>query len=79
MSPPPPGMFAAMFWIVTAAREVLGLFVDDGAFAAAILACLGLAWLVLPRVPALGPWAGALLFAGLAGVLVASAVRRATR
>ncbi len=68
-----------MPWIRTAAREVFALFVDDGSFAVAILACLGLAWLVLPRLPALGPWSGALLFAGLAGVLVASALRRAGR
>lgn len=59
--------------------EVLGLFVDDGSFAGAIVVWLGLAWLVLPRMPSLGPWAGVLLFAGLAGVLVVGALRRACR
>ena len=60
-------------------REVLGLFVDDGTFAVAILTCVGLAWLVLPRLPDVGHWGGALLFAGLGCVLVGSALRRARR
>lgn len=63
----------------TILAELVGLVVDDGAFALAIVAWLGLAWLVLPRLQALGPWAGALLFAGLAAVLVESALRRARR
>jgi hypothetical protein len=63
----------------TIAVEILGLFIDDGSFALSILAWLGLAWLVLPRLPGLGAWAGALLFAGLAALLVESAVRRARR
>ena len=68
-----------MFRIKTVLAEVLGLFVDDGTFALSILAWLGLAWIALPRLPELGPWAGALLFAGLAGILVESALRRARR
>ncbi|WP_237479140.1 hypothetical protein [Lichenibacterium dinghuense] len=68
-----------MSFIRTAAREVFGLFVDDGPYALAILICLALAWLALPRLPAFGPYAGAVLFAGLASVLVASALRRARR
>ena len=63
----------------TIVAEILGLFVDDGSFALAIVVWLGLAGLCLPRVQALGPWAGALLFAGLAGVLVESVMRRARR
>ena len=62
-----------------ALREVFGLFVDDGSYAVAILAWLALCWLVLPHLPSLGPWAGLILFAGLAGVLVESALRRARR
>lgn len=59
--------------------ELLGLFVDDGAFAAAILAWLAVAWLVLPRLglaPGLPP---VLLAVGLAAILVASAARQARR
>lgn len=63
----------------TIVAEILGLFVDDGSFALAIVVWLGLAGLVLPRLQALGPWASALLFAGLAAVLVESALRRARR
>lgn len=68
-----------MSFIRTVAREVFGLFVDDGPYALAILICLALAWLALPRLPTLGHYAGAVLFAGLAAVLVASALRRARR
>lgn len=68
-----------MSWIRSAAREVFGLFVDDGDYALAILLCIGAAWLALPRLPMLGFWAGALLFAGLAAVLVMGALRRARR
>ncbi len=59
--------------------EITGLFVDDGRFALAIVVWVGLAWLVLPRLPALDPWTGVLLFLGLAGVLVESVLRRARR
>lgn len=60
-------------WLTTIVRELLGLFIDDGAFALAILAWLVLAalcrtWLLQARH--LG---GPLLFAGLAILLVASA------
>lgn len=65
-----------MRWIKTIAAEVFGLFVDDGSFAAAILAWLLLAWLVLPRTAGLGAWGGVALFGGLAAILLTSAVRR---
>jgi len=61
-----------------AMRKLIGLFVDDGSFAAAILI-----WLVVA-----GLWAklgtpdatkGPLLFAGLALILVGSAARGARR
>ena len=61
------------------AREVLGLFVDDGSFACAILLWLFLAWLMLTRWPALGRWDGMFLFAGLALILIDSAWRTARR
>ncbi len=68
-----------MSWLKTAVREVFGLFVDDGRYAFAILVWLGLAWLVLPRLPALGTWSGVLLFAGLAATLAASTMLKARR
>ena len=38
-------------WIATIFREILGLFVDDGSFAVAVLAWIGVVWLpLLPRV-----------------------------
>ncbi len=59
------------------AREVFGLFVDDGTFAVAILAWLALAGLGAPRLGIAPAWQGFILFAGLAVLLVASVVRRA--
>ena len=56
-------------------REILGLFVDDGSFAIAILVWLALVVVVLPRVAAGARWAGLALFAGLAVILIASVLR----
>lgn len=68
-----------MRWIKSVAREVWGLFVDDGSFAAAILAWVVLAGLGLPRVAAAARWTGPALFAGLAVILIESVVRFARR
>ncbi|HTI03158.1 MAG TPA: hypothetical protein VL752_19595 [Acidisoma sp.] len=55
--------------------ETWALFVDDGVFAGAILAWLVLGLIGLPRA-GLPPWLpGPLLFAGLAVILVAGALR----
>ena len=65
-----------MNWLRAMWSEAIGLFVDDGWLALAALVWLVLAGLVLPRL-SLG-WLGpVLLFAGLAGILVESAVRGA--
>ncbi len=66
-----------MTWIATIARKLLGLFVDDGSFALAILAWLLLAGLALPRLGLGAGWQGPVLFAGLAVILVLGAARRA--
>lgn len=66
-----------MSWVKTALGELLGLFVDDGSFALAIVAWLLLAGLALPRLQLGSGWAGLILFAGLAAILVQSALRRA--
>ncbi len=65
-----------MRWLGTAWSEFIGLFVDDGSFALAILVWLLVAWLALPRLPLPPPWPPVILFAGLAAILVESAVRR---
>ncbi len=59
--------------------EMIGLFVDDGRLALAILVWLGLCRLALPHLglpPALPP---VILFAGLVAILAESALRRARR
>jgi hypothetical protein len=67
-----------MRWLQSVGREVLGLFVDDGSYAGAILVWVGLAVAVLPRL-GLGAWDGSVLFAGLAAILVESVLRFAGR
>ena len=68
-----------MRWIKGVAGEVFGLFVDDGSYAVAILAWLAVAGLALPRLDLPPDAKGPVLFAGLAAILVGSAVRRARR
>ena len=57
-------------------REILGLFVDDGSFALAILLCLALALTLLPHAQS---WTGPALFAALALILIESTLRYARR
>jgi hypothetical protein len=59
--------------------ETLSLFVDDGRFAGAILVWLVLAGLVVWRLSPPPVLAAIGLFAGLAAILIASAVREARR
>ena len=73
-----------MSWIRTIFQEIWGLFVDDGAFAAAILLWLGLMWFLAtrpaftqPHLSSIHLWSGAILFAGLAAILAESALRYA--
>ncbi len=66
-----------MTWLRTAAAETVGLFVDDGSFALAILLWLATCWLLLPRLGLPALWPPAILFAGLVLILVESAARRA--
>ncbi len=68
-----------MQWLRTIAGEVLGLFVDDRIFAGAILAWIILAAVVLPRLTMPDAAKGLMLFAGLAAILLTSAVHRARR
>lgn len=64
-----------MRWLKSIAREILGLFVDDGSFALAIVIWLLLVVVLLPRVVASASWASPVLFAGLATILAQSVLR----
>lgn len=68
-----------MRWIRSVTEEIFGLFVDDGHFAIAILAWVVLAVVLLPRIPVPAAAKGAILFAGLAAILLESVTRRARR
>jgi len=68
-----------MRWIRTIAREVVGLFVDDGSFASAILAWLLVCVVALPHIAVAARWAGPALFAGLALILIESVLRFARK
>jgi hypothetical protein len=66
-----------MAWLRTIGDELIGLFVDDVAFAIGIVVWLLVACLGLPRLGLGGVWPAVLLSAGLLVILVESAVRRA--
>jgi hypothetical protein len=68
-----------MSWLKSVAREVLGLFVDDGSFAIAILVWAAFVALVLVHVTAHAGWTGPALFSGLACILIESVVRFSRR
>ncbi len=59
--------------------ELYSMFVDDGRYAAAILIWLAAAAAVLPRLGLPSALPPVLLFAGLAGILLNGALRRARR
>ena len=65
-----------MQWIKAIARELIGLFVDDGSFAAAIVIWLGVVWLLSHRIPAIMAWSGIILFLGLGLILLWSTRQR---
>ena len=60
-------------------RELFGLFVDDAGFALTILVWLTRCALLLPQVPLPLAWRGALLFTGLAVILVWHCLRHTPR
>jgi len=60
-------------------NEAIGLFVDDGPFALAIVVWLAVVAAAVRFVPGAAGWAGPLLAVGLAGILVESAWRRARK
>lgn len=68
-----------MQWFRVIFREIVGLFVDDGSFAIAIIAWLGIVWLLLPRLGVFSRWNCLILFAGLGCILVENTLRYARR
>ncbi len=65
--------------VLNALQEVYGLFVEDGSYAAAILAWVIVAALTLPRLPAIAKWSGPVLFLGLALILLENVLRTARK
>jgi predicted PurR-regulated permease PerM len=65
--------------IVTAIKEVYGLFVEDGSYAAGILIWLVFAIVVFAHVQRLGGFRAPILLAGLLALLVENVVRSARR
>ena len=66
-----------MPWLRSTALEIWRLFVDDGRVVLAILGWLAILWMVLPHLAIPVELKGPILFAGLAVLLVYSALRRA--
>lgn len=68
-----------MHWLKASVVGIVGLFVEDGAFALAITLWLGTIWLVLPHLKVPAGLGGITLFVGLALILVESARRQSRR
>ncbi|MGH6959272.1 MAG: hypothetical protein ACREE7_02190 [Dongiaceae bacterium] len=66
-----------MKWVFAAPRELIGLFVDDGSLALAILAWVAVAVLAFPVLPIESSWLAIALFAGLALILAENLLRAA--
>ena len=67
-----------MKWIRQAWVELVGLFVDDGSFALAVVLCVLAAIFLLPRF--LPPhWKGPVFFAGIIAILFENVNRTARR
>ena len=65
--------------VVSAFRELAGLFVDDGWLALAILAVIALAAIFSTLMPDVPLAAGAILLFGCLGVLLANVTKAAKR
>lgn len=68
-----------MTWLRTIAKEMFGLFVDDGIFAILILIWLCAAVFLLPHLGWVPRWRGIVLFFGLALILIGSVSRYTPR
>jgi hypothetical protein len=68
-----------MIILVDGLRELLALFVDDGALALAVVAIVALAAIVAALMPTLPLAAGTVLLLGCLGALLLNAVRAGRR
>lgn len=68
-----------MKWIKNILREIYGLFVDDGAFALAVLIWVGVVLWTTSHFAFSSAIAAIILFAGLALILIESTTRYARR
>jgi hypothetical protein len=68
-----------MSWLKAIFGELLGLFIEDGSFAVAIVVWFGVVWFLLTRVPLPHRVQGPLLVAGLLAILLESVLRAARR
>jgi hypothetical protein len=68
-----------MILLANVLRELVGLFVDDGALALAILAIVALAGVMAMLMPGVPLAAGAILLFGCLAVLLANAVKAGRR
>jgi hypothetical protein len=65
--------------LITACKEIWGLFVEDGSYAAGIAIWLLLAIFVFPHLPQLGRYRSLLLVAGLLVLLLENIIRTARK
>ncbi len=65
--------------VIAAAREFLGLFVDDGSFAIALILWSAAAGFFLPDLPVDAGWDGPILFLGYLLILAENLHRTARR
>jgi hypothetical protein len=65
--------------IVAAFKQLIGLFVEDGTLAILLIIWVGIAALVLPRVPIDSSWDGVILFAGCVAILIENVIRASRR
>jgi uncharacterized membrane protein YdjX (TVP38/TMEM64 family) len=68
-----------MIILVNALRELVGLFVDDGALALAIIAIVALTGMMAALLPGAPLVAGAVLLFGCLGALLVNAARAGRR
>jgi hypothetical protein len=68
-----------MSWIRTVAREFVGLFVDDGSFALAIVVWLAVSLASRYWIGGSGAWVGPALVLGLAAILLENVARSGRR
>jgi len=68
-----------MTLISAIAKELFGLFVDDGSLALAILAWVGLVAMLVSATNLSAYLAGSLLFAGLLAILTENVLRRSRK